>query len=767
MGTHFRVEPNGRIHWMLAAAVLPFLLLAAFALAELKAAQQDLVSDRLLQGAQSTASALTQRLAASVAYLTVLASSEATQTDDLPAMYAHAQRIMQTLPTAHAIALVAQDNSVVFQTLWPLGTQGLVSHVPDTVQSVFKTGQPAVSGPFKAPLSDRNVTAVNVPVIRSGKVAYCLQMIMLTSTFNELLLAQKLPEDWTLAIVAANGKIVVRSPAAERYIGQLARAEVRSAIDAKTSTVLDGLTLEGHEVKFAVAQLPGWDWSVAIGVPKRLWTGTQRRNVALQLLFAVSLVTIGAIVTIGLRNLFVGANGPEFGRTDISIRGSWPAATALAVAVALTILAAVATQSSLSRLLQLADQRLVMSAQRRQILELRSQFQDLETGQRGFVITGREVFLKPYGTAMEAIPRMMAELKASMAQGRVEGFSWAELEVLAKERQALSAQAIAERREMGEAVLQDSSLFDHGRLVMEKLRLKLGALEGLLSQRVVVQTELLRRERDQSSALQWLSTLATGALIAFSLGFWWRERGRRKRLYDELAANHKQLEARVMARTAELQAASEQIRCFSTESERMVEAERKRLSREVHDQIGQIFAGIKLILSGLRPGSLAQDQQAALVSALDMGVKTARRIAAELRPPLLDDLGLGAALDHFLHSVLEPAGLSFELELPNDHGLSNEQCMQLFRIVQEAISNVIRHASAHHVAVTLAVTPIGWVLQIDDDGVGFDSSAQRVGALGLLGLRERAQMLGGRAGVAGLPAGGTRVTVDIPRSAAT
>lgn len=771
MDTFFRGDFCGRILWMLVTPALPFLLLAAFVLAELKASQQDLASDRLVQAAQSTANAVTQRLATSVGYLTALSTSEAAQADDLPALYAQAQLLMRTLPEASAISLVAQDKAIVFMTLRPLGTRGLVSHDAESVQLVFKTGRPVVSGPFKAPISEKLLTAVSVPVLRNGKVVYCLRMILFPSSLSELLIAQKLPEDWTLAIVAANGKLVARSHAAERFVGELARAEVRAAIAAKTATLLNATAPDGDAVKVAIAQLPGWDWSVVVAVPERYWRDSQRRNLGLLALFGLALAALGTLVTVGLRRLSVlpsqkgGSAGPTAGPAGHSRRSAWPAAIPLAVAVALTVLAAMATQASLAQLLQRADQRLAAGFQRAQITELLSQFKDLETGQRGFVITGREVFLQPYNSAVEAIPSLLAELKADLSQSDIEGFNWAELEALAKERQALSAQAVAERREQGDGVLKDGSLFDRGRLVMDKLRLKLSALEALLSQRVDVLTEQLQREGHQATQLQWLSTLAAGTLLAFSVGLWVRERGRRKRLYEKLEASHQQLEAHVTARTAELQAASTRIRNFSIESERSIEAERKRLSREVHDQIGQIFTGIKMILSGLRPGSLAQEQQVALASALDMGVKTARRIAAELRPPLLDDLGLRAALDLYLRTVLEPAGLSFELELPPEHGLSNERSTQLFRVVQEAVSNVIRHAQASHVSVTLVATPAAWALQIDDDGAGFDPSTVRASALGLLGIQERAQMLGGKAVISGLPSGGTRVAVELPRGA--
>lgn len=771
MVTLFRREL--RVWFLVAMAVsaVPFFLFAVYALNELGKSEHERASTQLLSSAQSTAHTVSQRLAVSVGYLTALATSDAARNNDLPELYAHAQRVMHQLPEASAISLVAPDNSIVFLTLRPYGTKGLVTNEAEAARAVFETGKPIVSGPFKSPVNDKIITSVGVPVRQGGQVAYCLRLILLTSSFNDLLVAQKLPQDWTVAIVAANGKVVARSRSPEKFVGEMASAEVLDGMRPRMPLLLDTHNLEGEAVRAAMAPLPGWDWSIAIGAPLSQLNGSVNRAYVLLAMFGIAIAMLGALVSYGSQKMTV-MHPATTGRAGFDvplrqIRGLWPAVLALAIAMVLSVTAALSAQSSLTLMKQRADQRLAANVLRTQIIELLSLFKDLETGQRGYVITGREAFLEPYRSALEKISPLVASLKSAMAQEKIEGFNWREMDALAATRQALAAAAIDARLTKGEAVLKDAALFDQGRLVMDKIRLELGVLEGLLTRRVDALTTQLRDESAQATHVQWLSALAAGVMVSFSIGFWLLERGRRKHLYLALVASHEQLESRVHMRTAELQRASEHIRNFSTESQRNIEAERKRLSREVHDQIGQVFTGIKMILKTLQPGSLAADQQAALTTALEMGIKTTRRIAAELRPALLDDLGLRAALDVYLRTHLAAAGLSHDLDIPDDHGLNGEQMTQLFRVVQEATTNVIRHAQARHITVTLLATDAAWELQIDDDGMGWDAAHARDGSLGLMGMQERAQMLGGHAVVERRAQGGTRVAIHIPKGQAT
>ena len=389
-------------------------------------------------------------------------------------------------------------------------------------------------------------------------------------------------------------------------------------------------------------------------------------------------------------------------------------------------------------------------------------FNDLERGQRGYVMTGQAEFLEPYIAASNRIDPALHALEVALQAVALPVFSWRDLEREASRRQSLAARAIAERREGGQKALADLALASEGRLAMDKLRLHVSTLDQLLGQHVDVLSTELEAERQRMRQSLWLTSTATWLLVVFAIGFWMSERGRRGVLYAELVKSHLQLEQGIQDRTAALQVANARARKFATESERLVELERTRLSREVHDQIGQIFTGIKMIVGTLQAGSLAPEQQTALTQALDMGVQTTRRIAAELRPPLLDDLGLPQALAHYLQTCFGPLGITCTLDMPDSHGLNDQQMTQLFRVVQEACTNICRHAQASHVEVSSHTTDQGLVLYVDDDGAGFDADQVRDDALGLVGIRERVQLMGGTAEIIRRSDGGTRVAVHLP-----
>ncbi|MDP1999895.1 MAG: CHASE3 domain-containing protein [Rhodoferax sp.] len=759
----FLQSPFSKKLRLLAAALvtLPFLLGAGYALRALGQAEQDAVDTQLIQGLYGTAQAVTQQLEVNAGYLQALAISDAAAKDDMPAMYTQAQRVVQALPQATAVSLVRRDGSIAFLTQRPLGTQGLKTNDPESIQVMFASGKPSVSGPFKAPISERLIVTINVPVVQQGVVVYCLRMVFFPDALNDLLKLQPLPSDWIVAIVESGGKIVARSRKPEQFVGQLATPRLRTVMGNTTPVRFESTTLDGIASSAAVMQLTQWKWSVVVAAPSDKLTGGRYRAMRLLSLFGVAIAVLGALAAYALMQ--IGRHSAEPPNTPSNhLRELWPSLASLAVALVIVAADTLASQSSLSRIAEVSDARAATSLQRTQLVEVLSLFKDMESGQRGFVMTGRDKFLEPYIQASARLPELLAKLQSGPNATRVEGVNWDTFNRLAEARVKLADQAIAERRETGERVLQDTALFDQGRLTMSKLRYELLGIETLLAQRIDKQTKDLDAERQQASQTQWLATLVTLVLISFSAGFWLNERAQRKKLMAQLIASHAQLEQRVQDRTLLLNSANDQLRTFSNESERTIEAIRKRISREVHDQIGQIFTAIKMIVRTVQPGALAPEQQDALNMALDTGIKTTRRIAAELRPPLLDDLGLRAALDLYLRTSLENSELSYSLDVPQTLDLSSEQMTQMFRIVQEATTNCIKHASAHHLLVSAQQTPLGLDFAIEDDGIGFDPQHVRSGAFGLVSMQERAQMCGGTFRLEQPAHGGTRIAIHIP-----
>jgi len=219
----------------------------------------------------------------------------------------------------------------------------------------------------------------------------------------------------------------------------------------------------------------------------------------------------------------------------------------------------------------------------------------------------------------------------------------------------------------------------------------------------------------------------------------------------------------------ELQESYERLRALAANLELVREEERTQIARELHDQLGQALTAMKFDLAWLTNRIVDKDaalgQRAkAVTTQMDTMIKTVRRIATELRPGMLDDLGLAASIEWLAHDFEKRTGIICltTVTMP-DVPLPRAPSLTLFRILQEALTNVARHAGAQLIEVRLDATPETVTLQVHDDGRGIQAGeAAGLHSLGLLGMRERAQRLGGTFDIRGVPGDGTIVTVSIP-----
>ena len=218
----------------------------------------------------------------------------------------------------------------------------------------------------------------------------------------------------------------------------------------------------------------------------------------------------------------------------------------------------------------------------------------------------------------------------------------------------------------------------------------------------------------------------------------------------------------------QLRETNHQLQQLSATLQNYREEERARIARELHDELGQQLTGIRMEVSWL--GGRMQPEQGALVDKvasvkeqIDQTIATVRRISSELRPLVLDDLGFGAAAAWYVEQFRGRTGLQVDLALPDaDPAPGDAAASALFRILQESLTNVARHAHANRVDVRLALAENAWVLSVADDGVGFAARAENGKDIGLAGMRERARNLGGRLAVTSAPGRGTTVEAVIP-----
>jgi signal transduction histidine kinase len=269
-----------------------------------------------------------------------------------------------------------------------------------------------------------------------------------------------------------------------------------------------------------------------------------------------------------------------------------------------------------------------------------------------------------------------------------------------------------------------------------------------------------------------------------------REIGERTLAEEEVFRLNAELEQRVKARTTELieanhqlnqvvaaqQAAEsvirtsqEQLRHLTTHQQSVREEERTRISREVHDELGQGLTALKMDVSWLgkrlrKDQTVLSEKTGAMMALIDTIIKSVQRIAAQLRPGMLDDLGLEVALEWELKEFQKRTGIACEfICVPSGMAVDLERSTAIFRIFQEALTNIARHAQATRVAIHLEEKDGTLTLIVQDNGQGI--SVQSIAcpdSLGLLGIRERVRLLGGEVDINGHPNAGTIVRVTIP-----
>jgi two-component system sensor histidine kinase UhpB len=198
------------------------------------------------------------------------------------------------------------------------------------------------------------------------------------------------------------------------------------------------------------------------------------------------------------------------------------------------------------------------------------------------------------------------------------------------------------------------------------------------------------------------------------------------------------------------------------------EGERRRLARELHDEVGQTLTGVMLLVEGLAATAPAdlRDRLDEVRETARHGIEEVRRIAATLRPEALEELGLPSALLALATAFAEQTGVPVERRLERGLRLPEDQELVIYRIAQEALTNVARHAGAGVVGLRLERTGAQVTLSVRDDGCGLPADAAS-SSHGIRGMRERAMLIGASLSIGRSPAGGTEVRLVIPRTAGT
>lgn len=245
----------------------------------------------------------------------------------------------------------------------------------------------------------------------------------------------------------------------------------------------------------------------------------------------------------------------------------------------------------------------------------------------------------------------------------------------------------------------------------------------------------------------------------------------RNSLENEVKLRTKELEDEVCERKRieyELRENQTRLQNLSAHLESVREKERSRISRELHDELGQSFTVMKMNLTRMKGlpefnNSTINENLNLLSSLIEQAADSARTLSENLRPGVLDLLGLNAALQSHIQKFMQRTGINTEfLTNREDFKVDDQIATALFRIVQEAMTNCAKHSKAKNIVIKLLGRDSDIILTIQDDGIGFVSSPPSINGFGMIGMEERARSLGGKLVVESDPAEGTRIEAYIP-----
>jgi signal transduction histidine kinase len=386
---------------------------------------------------------------------------------------------------------------------------------------------------------------------------------------------------------------------------------------------------------------------------------------------------------------------------------------------------------------------------------------DAETGTRGYLLTQDNTYLAPYVDAKSQIQGKLKELTEVIADNPVQRAQLATVSQLLDTRMAQLEESLAVKRTAGDDALREFLLTHQGQITMTALRL---ALDGMAAEeRVQHDRRLVVFAENQERVRRWFFIeVGINLLLVISGGIFLAQDARRRRREAESAVMQSaRLAQLVQDRTAELTELSHYL-------QRLQEDEKAKIAREIHDDLGGTLAAAKIdlqLLSDKLPGDDPQQTRVArIMAAIDDAVQVKRRIIEDLRPTMLDNLGIGAALRWQCSEYAKRSGAPCRVELSDENlRLSAAYSIAFYRIVQEALTNIAKYASAKNVAVSLQRVGERWILRVADDGVGIDTSVRHnPTAHGIVSMRERVRALGGEFSIQGQRGRGTVVEITVP-----
>jgi signal transduction histidine kinase len=417
---------------------------------------------------------------------------------------------------------------------------------------------------------------------------------------------------------------------------------------------------------------------------------------------------------------------------------------------------------------RLHDAGLVISAaEQRQVLLSRylRLVLDAESAQRGFLLTEDPRYLRTFDPAVRALDPMLDRIVADL---RASGYE--EHATLAQDLRLTTGKKVGEMQaslrlygEVGrDAALQlmDTNI---GKTAMTDLRAQLRELYDAESMRLAAARESSTRDLQTSRVLLGAASFLSLLLVVLVGALLGRDMRRREEEAEILANRNRELDRTVQQRTAMLFH-------LSSSLQKATEREKASLARELHDELGGLLVATKIDVSWLRKrlddGSEANKLRwERILRCMDEGLALKRRIIESLRPTLLDNVGLVAALRWLVDETLRRSGIPCEEQYPeNVPELSSDSRIAIFRAVQECLTNIVKHAKAKSVLLRVTAEDGELAVVVRDDGVGIDEGRiETPQSHGILGMRHRIESLEGSLAIKSLgPGVGTECRFALP-----
>jgi signal transduction histidine kinase len=379
---------------------------------------------------------------------------------------------------------------------------------------------------------------------------------------------------------------------------------------------------------------------------------------------------------------------------------------------------------------------------------------DAESGQRGYLLTHDPIYLEPYNAAVPLIKGLLDDLTAYYSEGNVVdprlntliGF-------VAQKLGGLEVNVtLARQNKWAEAAAILNT--GRGKEQMDGVR---AIIDQLQKEQQEISNASIEQVRYSIQLSRWtITVLVILNSLLHILVFIWLRREAKLSAERELILDHS-----INERT-------EQLALLATHLQEISEAEKTRMGRELHDELGAILTATKMdlgwVLSKIPSGEeMLSDKLERAINNLDQGIKIKRRIIEGLRPTTLASFGLVTAARELVVQAAEQAHWNVTLELPEaDPDLPEETEIAMFRILQESLNNAAKYAQASRVRISLMCTQDHCKLEVEDNGIGFRQRDVRPKAAGLMGMRERLRARGGKLDIETGPGHGTLIRALLP-----